>query len=77
MQRQHVGAGLVRYRRDQRRQIGLGGVGGEILVNQRHVEGRVLAAHENGASHAKSLLERERKQQQRPLFAVMGDYDEG
>jgi hypothetical protein len=37
----------------------------------------VLAAHEAGAARAIDVLERERKQHQRPAFSVVRDQDEG
>ena len=59
------------------RRVGLRRACGEIPVPQRHVEGRVLAAHEAGATCAIGVPERERQQQQRTAFGVVGDDDEG
>src|ERR1700737_1395416 len=50
--------------------------GGKIPVPQRHVEGGVLVTHETGGANAVSMPERERQQQQRPMFRVVGDNDE-
>jgi len=43
--------------------------------HKRHVEGRMLAAHEVCDIHAVPAPERE--QQQRPALGVGGDHDEG
>src|SRR6185437_8888158 len=77
VQRQHVGGGLRADRRDQRVEIGAGGVAGEFAVPQRHVEGGMLAAHEARCAHAVFVPQRQRQQQQRPAFAVAGDDNEG
>ena len=77
MQRKDVGFGSLRNRRHQFFEIGLRRACGEIAVEQRHVEGRVLAAHEAGATRAIGMAERERQQQQRTAVGVVGDDDEG
>ena len=77
MQREDVGFGSPRYRRYQAFEIGRRCACGEIAVEQRHVEGGMLAAHEAGAARAVGVPEREREQQQRPAFRVVGDHDEG
>src|SRR5215207_3597444 len=77
MQREDVGFGSLRYRRYQAVEIGLRCACGEIAVEQRHVEGGMLAAHETGATRAVSVHEREREQQQRTAFGVVGDHDKG
>ena len=50
---------------------------GKFLVPQRHVEGRMLAAHEAGATRAIGMPQRERQQHQRPALGIVGDHDEG
>jgi hypothetical protein len=77
VQRQHIGLGLRADRRHQRLEIGAGRLRGEFAVPQRHVEGRVLAAHEARGAYAVFMLQRQRQQQQRPAFGVAGDDDEG
>ena len=77
IERQNVGRAVLAYRRYQGNQIVSGGVGGKLPVPQRHVEGGVLATHETSDAKAKSLFERERQQQQRPTFGVIGDDNEG
>jgi hypothetical protein len=77
MQGEDVGFGSLRYRRYQAVEIGLRCACGEIAVEQRHVEGGMLAAHETGATGAVGVPERERQQQQRTAFRVIGDHDEG
>ena len=76
-ERQNISLGALAYRRNQRVEIGAGRLRGKIPVPQRHVEGGVLAAHETCDANAVRLAERERKQQQRPAFAVIGNNDEG
>jgi len=61
----------------QRVEIGCGRTGSELGVPQRHVESRVLAAHEARGTNSVFVTERERQQQQRPTFSVIGDNDEG
>ena len=75
MQREDVGFGSLRDRRDQAFEIGLRCACGEIAVEQRHVEGGMLAAHETGATCAVGVPEREREQYQRTAFRVVGDHD--
>jgi hypothetical protein len=77
MQGEDVGFGSLRDRRYQAFEIGLRCACGEIAVEQRHVEGGMLAAHETGATGAVGVPERERQQQQRTAFRVIGDHDEG
>ena len=77
MQREDVGFGSLRYRRYQAVEIGLRDACGEIAIEQRHVEGGMLAAHETCATRAVGVPERERQQQQRTPLCVVGDHDEG
>ena len=77
VQRQNVGLGSRADRRNQRVEIGAGYARGEFAVPQRHVEGRVLAAHETCGANAVFMPQRQRQQQQRPAFGVVGDDDEG
>ena len=77
VQCEDVGFGSLRYRRHQAFEIGLRCACGEIAVEQRHVEGGMLAAHETGAARAVGVSEREREQQQRTAFRVVGDHDKG
>ncbi len=77
MQREDVGFGSLRYRRYQAFEIGLRCACGEIAVEQRHVEGGMLAAHETSATRAVGVPERERQQHQRTAFRVVGDHDKG
>ena len=72
VQREHVGFGIAATIAAIRRvEIGLRCACGEIAVPQRHVEGRMLAAHETGAARAVGLPERERQQQQRPALGIV------
>jgi len=68
--------GLFAYGRYQRMEIARGCLGGKIPVPQRHVKGRVLAAHEAGEPNPIFLTKRERHQQQWPTVGVVGDNDE-
>src|SRR5918992_3031164 len=77
VQGEDVGFGPLRYRRYEAVEIGLRCACGEIAVEQRPVEGGMLAAHETGAARAISVPERERKQHQRTAFRVVGNDDEG
>ena len=77
LQREDVGFGSLRDRRYQAFEIGLRCARGEIAVEQRHVEGGMLAAHETGATRAVGVPEREREQHQRTAFRVVGDHDKG
>ncbi|MEH2626652.1 hypothetical protein V1292_004707 [Bradyrhizobium sp. AZCC 1719] len=77
MQREDVGFGPLRHRRDQAFEIGLRCACSEVAVEQRHIEGGMLATHETGAARAISVPERERKQRQRTAFRIVGNHDEG
>src|SRR5205809_4044796 len=77
VQCEDVGFGSLRYRRYQAFEIGLRCACGEIAIEQRHVEGGMLAAHETGATRAVDMLEREREQHQRTAFRVIGDHYKG
>ncbi len=62
---------------NQRIEIGRRGGGREIPLPQRHVEGRMLAAHEAGDTDAVFGSCHERQQQQRPPLDVAGDDNAG
>ncbi|MHC2609136.1 hypothetical protein ACVMGF_000209 [Bradyrhizobium diazoefficiens] len=74
-QREHVD--MLAQRREQCIEIGGDGLCRELGVPQSHVEGRMLAAHEAGRAHPVTLAQRERQQQERRMFGVAGDHDEG
>ena len=61
VQGKHIRLASFRQRRDQCFEIGLRCAEGEIPVPQRHVEGRMLAAHEMHAARAIGLPKRERQ----------------
>ena len=77
VQRQQIGAGVLRNACGQRGRVGSSGAGGEIAVPQRHVEGRMLAAHETGDADAIFTERGQRQQRQRTALGIAGDHEKG
>src|ERR1700712_4868109 len=75
-QREDIGAAAGCYPRYQGREVGDGGACGKVPVPQRHVESGVLATHETSGANAVPVSQRERQQQHRPVFSVIGNNDE-
>jgi hypothetical protein len=75
VQCQHISFATLRDHGNQCFHIGSGRGCREFAVPQRHVEGRMLAAHE--VCDIPAVPAPEREQQQRPALGVGGDHDEG
>src|SRR5436190_12670695 len=61
----------------QRGHVGFAGSSGEIAIPQRHVEGRMLAAHETCDMDAVLAEGSEREQRERTPLGVVSDSDAG